>query len=113
MVEMVLSPSVKVLSVNKQVWVFQGEGAVNPAAVFSSQFVAEVWIENHNLTGLLTGYPLDSSVYDWAVSNSFFRPDKSHQLSPKFISRFTSAHLPHFHFVEGKRDDGGSLSSSG
>ena len=53
-------------------WVFQGEKSTFPSAVFSDQETAEVWIAKSKVSGILTGYPLDECVYDWAIEAGHF-----------------------------------------
>lgn len=48
----------------KEVWIFNGANAKFPSAVFASKEDALGWIEIHQLTGVLTKYPLGISVYD-------------------------------------------------
>lgn len=38
---------------------------------FSSVSKAEEWIKKHKLSGVLTAYPLNDGVYDWAISHDF------------------------------------------
>ncbi|QDT87158.1 hypothetical protein [Gimesia chilikensis] len=69
---------------------------------------AEDFIAQHQLSGILTRYPLDTGVYDWAIAEGIFKPSRDYQLSPRFISRFTSASHEHFHYEmgrEGSEDD--------
>ena len=83
------------------VWVFTGPNAPFPAGVFSSREKAEDWIEGARLSGLLTAYPLDAGAYNWAVEHGYFTPKRPEQSSPTFISRFTSARMPHIHYEDG------------
>lgn len=85
------------------VWVFKGEGASHPAAVFSSLELAEAWIKDSGVSGILTHYPIDVSVYDWATQNKCFTPNEPHQRAPQFIGRFSSAYLDHYHYSDGRR----------
>lgn len=80
------------------VWVFHGEGAKFASGVFTSKDLAEAWIQKHKLKGILTEYPLDTGVYDWAVECNLFTPTKEHHQSPEFIGRFTSALQQHEHY---------------
>jgi 3-isopropylmalate/(R)-2-methylmalate dehydratase small subunit len=84
------------------IWVFNGERSSFPSGVFSTRDAAEAWIARHRLTGTLTRYPLDTGVYDWAVSRGHFRPAREHQRSPEFIARFSSASQDHEHFEHGR-----------
>jgi hypothetical protein len=60
--------------------------------VFSTREAAERWIGEMGLTGLLTRYPLDVAVCDWAVAEDLFRPSKPAQSSREFIAGFTTAY---------------------
>jgi hypothetical protein len=84
------------------VWVFSGPNARFPGAVFSSGEKAETWIAQHRLSGLLTEYPLDSGAYDWAIQFGVFTPKRPEHTSSAFIGSFTSAHMAHAHFEDGK-----------
>ncbi|QEG19065.1 hypothetical protein GmarT_49620 [Gimesia maris] len=86
------------------IWVFHGEAAQFSGGLFSSRAKAEIWITRHQLTGILTRYPLDTGVYDWAIDQQYFLPRKEYQRSPRFIGRFTSASQEHEHYVNGKRE---------
>lgn len=88
--------------IENTIWIFVGDKNGFPSAVFSSKQVAEEWIAANILTGTLTAYPLDTSVYDWAVNNGYFRPIKQHQKTPSFIQNFSSAYLEHYHYENGK-----------
>jgi hypothetical protein len=91
----------------RSVWVFNGEGARFPSGVFTSRDLAGAWIERNRLSGILTEYPLDVGVFEWAVQNGLFLPKPAHEQSPKFIGGFTSAHMDHVHFEAGVVASGG------
>lgn len=80
------------------VWVFKAPRATFPGAVFSSLDRARTWIAHHRLTGILTAYPVDQGVYDWATSQGLYPADKP--ANAAFIGSFTSAHQEHYHFEE-------------
>ena len=84
-----------------KVYIFHGEGSQFSSAVFSNPVNTKEWIEKKKVTGMLTEMPLDKSVYDWAIEKDFFTPNKDYQKEPKFIQRFISASLEHWHFEEG------------
>ena len=86
-----------------EVWVFMGDGASHPCAVFSSRESAENWISQQLVTGVLTAYVLNKSVYDWAIEHEYFMPKREDQLSPNFVGKFSSAYAEHYHY------DGGEL----
>lgn len=75
-----------------------------PSAVFSARDLAERWVVGNGLTGMLTEYPLDVGVYDWAVAKGFFRPSKPGHTSTTFIAGFTTARQDHAHFTDGVAD---------
>ena len=84
------------------VWIFNGSGNL-PSAVFSSHTLAEAWITGQKLSGVLTKYPLDISVYEWAIQNTSFKPKNLDQMEPRFIERFSSAYQEHYHYEAGQR----------
>jgi hypothetical protein len=83
------------------VWVFHGANASLSAGVFSTRAYAENWIAHNKLTGMLTRYPLDTSIYDWAVKQGYWKPTRDDQSTAEFKQRFTSASLEHFHYEDG------------
>jgi hypothetical protein len=87
----------------ERVWVFNGARGYFPGGIFTDVDRAEQWIEQHRLTGTLTLYPVDTGIYDWAIAEGLFRPDKPHQATPGFIGRFTSASMEHHHYEDGRR----------
>lgn len=86
------------------IWVFNGNKAHFPSGVFSSLENAKEWIKINKLSGILTKYPIDIGVYDWAVQNNFFSPNHEKQKLPAFIGSFTSASMEHYHFLDGEED---------
>ncbi len=89
------------------VWIFNGSGRKFPnfpSAVFSTVELAEVWITKNSCNGVLTQYPLDRSVYDWAIDSGQFRPKNVEQQMPKFIESFSSASQEHYHYENGERN---------
>ncbi len=86
----------------KKVWVFNGANGKFPSGVFTKKEHAENWIKKYKLSGLLTLYPLDHGVYDWAIANDFFSIKKEHEKQPEFIQRFSSASQEHFHYENGE-----------
>ena len=91
-------------NLNSKIWVFHGSGARFASGVFLSLNKAEDWISNHKLTGVLTGYPIDEGVYDWALKNNYFNIKKASETESAFIQSFTCAGLEHFHFEEGNKE---------
>lgn len=72
-------------------------------AVFSEIAIAEKWILKHKLTGLLTEYPVDNGVYDWAIEKHLLTVKKDKESSPEFIGGFSTASQQHFHYEDGIR----------
>ena len=89
------------------VWVFNGGGNF-PSAVFTSRDLAEAWISKHRLTGVLTNYPLDVGVYEWAIARGMFKPKRPEHSEPQFIGQFTSASQDHYHYAGGSDDESDS-----
>ena len=58
------------------IWVFHGANGRFASGVFTSRYTAEEWIASNKLTGVLTLYPLNQGVYQWAVANDYFVPKK-------------------------------------
>ncbi len=85
-------------------WVFNGARSQFPAGVFSTKEAAEAWISLHCLTGVLTRYPIDCGVYEWAITSGYFSPCQPHHKSGEFIQKFTSASLEHYHYEDGTND---------
>jgi hypothetical protein len=85
------------------IWVFNGNNSHFPSGVFSSQEKAEESIAKHKLSGILTEYPMDMLVYEWATTNEYFKPKRDDQRTPKFMQTFTSAVQKHFHYEDGER----------
>ena len=83
------------------VWVFNGAKSNFPSAIFSQRPAAEEWIRKHGLTGILTAYPVDVGVYEWAVERGHFFPSKDGHKTAQFIGKFSSASQEHYHFELG------------
>ncbi|SHK77432.1 hypothetical protein SAMN05444266_10195 [Chitinophaga jiangningensis] len=86
------------------VWVFNGEGSRFASAAFSELILADTWIKQHQLTGVLTRYPINIGVYDWAIENGFFKVSKEAHIDSQFIGKFTTAGMEHYHYINGERD---------
>ncbi|MCC3153596.1 hypothetical protein Q3A66_12220 [Hymenobacter sp. BT770] len=80
------------------VWVFHGSGSRFASGVFTTRDQAEAWIHQHDLTGVLTRYPIDQGVYDWAKEKQLFQPTEPEHTEAAFIQRFTSGSQEHFHY---------------
>jgi hypothetical protein len=83
------------------VWLFHGVEANFTGAVFTSRERGEEWVAANKLTGMLTRYPVDTGVYDWAIARGLFTPKKDHERSVAFIGCFTSASQGHYHYEDG------------
>lgn len=84
--------------------IFLGDRARWPSGVFSSREAAVEWIAEHHLTGMITEYPVDVGVYEWAVTAGALRPSKPQHSSAGFIGGFTTAVQEHGHFTDGTGD---------
>ncbi len=83
-------------------WVFHGNGGRFTSGVYSSRERAEDWIAQHGLSGMLTAYPLDQGVYDWATLHGTFRVKRDEHRPPDFIGTFSSAYQEHAHYEHGR-----------
>jgi hypothetical protein len=88
----------------KNVWVFNGAESRFPGGIFLQKVSAENWIKKNKLSGILTLYPVDNGVYDWAIENDIFLPIKEHHFTPSFIQGFTSASMEHYHYENGEEE---------
>jgi hypothetical protein len=88
------------------VWIFNGPRGNFPSAVFATRETAERWIQANKVTGVLTAYPLDEGVFDWAVRMGFVSDRvKPRGKDPMFIAGFSSASQEHFHYENGAPAD--------
>jgi len=84
------------------VWIFIASNGTLPSGVFTHESLAKEWIRKHALSGLLTEYPLDVGIYEWAIAKGVFKVKYPSHETPAFIGRFTSAYLSHSHFEDGE-----------
>jgi hypothetical protein len=85
------------------VWVFNGDGGRFAGGIFTSRDRAETWISDNKLNGLLTRYPLDVGVYEWAIAAGLFTAKKPDHSTARFIGSFTTASQTHDHYEHGER----------
>lgn len=85
------------------VWVFNGDEGRFAGGVFTSRDRAEAWIADNELDGVLTLYPLDVGVYEWAIESGLFTAKKPAHATPRFIGSFTTASQAHHQYEQGKR----------
>lgn len=72
-------------------WIFNGNSRDRgelPSGVFLTKENAQKWIEGLGIKGTFTPYPVDISVYDWAIQNQFFTPKIPEHHSREFIAKF-------------------------
>lgn len=86
------------------IWIFHGINGRFSSGVFTTREKAEEWITANKLTGVLTAYPQDKGVYDWAIESGVFNPVKEEHCTPEFIGKFTSASQEHYHYENGVID---------
>ena len=62
-------------------------------------------ILENKLSGMLTKYPLNKGVWDWACENNMhnLKAEKvtEKSLNPNFIAGFTTASQEHYHYEDG------------
>lgn len=68
-----------------QIWIFHGAKSTFSSGVFTDKEIAENWIKKHKLAGVLTLYPVNEGVYDWAINNKLFTPKKDSERASEFI----------------------------
>lgn len=83
------------------IWVFNGDIGHFPSAIFRDKERAVQWIRENSLSGILTRYPIDIPVFDWAIKNGFFTPNNEQQ-GAKTKANFSSSYLEHYHFTNGE-----------
>lgn len=83
------------------IWIFSGAGSRFPSGVFLDKCAAIKWVSKHKLTGVLTLYPVNQGVYDWAIEADLFKPCKEREKTAMFIQQFTSVSQEHYHFEDG------------
>lgn len=87
------------------VWIFNGAKGRYPGGAFTDRRIAEAWIRTHELSGVLTWYPLDVGCLEWAVAHGCtnISPSKlpGKLKDPEFIGSFSSASQPHYHYLNG------------
>ncbi|WP_041258136.1 DUF7710 domain-containing protein [Fibrella aestuarina] len=86
------------------VWIFHGEGGRFSSGVFLTKATAEDWINQRQLSGTLTLYPLDIGVYDWSLEKGYFVIEKEEHNKATFIQRFTTGSQEHYHYEDGRLD---------
>lgn len=79
-------------------WIIQSCENQNIIGCFTEKQAAEKHIHQHQLKCTLTQYPIDISVYDWAIAHQYWTPKSDLQKSSKFKERFNSAYLDHDHY---------------
>jgi hypothetical protein len=83
------------------IWAFNGNNSKFPSGIFTEKEIAETWIKKYRLSGILTHYPLDEGVYNWAIFNGSFSVKNEEETKPEFIQRFSSASQEHYHYENG------------
>ena len=81
------------------IYVFHGSGGKFASAVYESLDQATKSIAKLGMSGLLTWYPIGFTVYEYSTDMGFFKGRSREDV--KFIQRFTSASLEHYHFEGG------------
>ena len=85
------------------IWIIKGNGETKfPSDEKKKKSAAIKWIAENELTGVLTKYPIDIPLFEWAIENKYFTPKNELQKNAKAIENFNSAYLEHYHFEKGK-----------
>ena len=89
------------------VWVFNQAQNGFAGEVFTQLEMAEIWISQQKLSGIITKYHLDTGVLEWDLDNGVFSPPKEQlelkMKNPNFVGGFTSACQEHYHYEGGVR----------
>jgi len=88
----------------ESIWVFNGIQSSFPSGVFRNKESAEAWISGNLLTGTLTEYPVDTGMYDYAISMGHFEPSKLEHETPLFVGKFSGGGISHVHYEDGKKE---------
>ena len=88
------------------IWLFNDKSGGFVGGAFTDRSLAETWISDHKLSGVLTKYPINIGVFDWAEQNDLLsmKPETlvRKRVDPKFIGKFTTAVQEHYHFQDGR-----------
>lgn len=82
------------------IWVIQTSENLNLLGCYFDKKQAENYIFKNKIKCILTKYPVGESVYEWVISNDFWKPKNDLQKSPKFMMKFNSAYLEHYHYFQ-------------
>lgn len=85
-----------------RLWVFRGGDVGKISGVFTPKLLAEEWIHQHRLSGTLRAYPVNTGVYDWAVSQEVLVPKNDFERSPEFIADCVRASQEYYVYEGGK-----------
>lgn len=92
----------------KTIWLFNGPINLLSGGIFEELEIAEKWIDKNSLTGMLTKYPINIGVFDWAELEGLITMTKEELIErrkePNFIGSFTIAFMTHYHYKDGKRE---------
>lgn len=67
----------------RSVWILLGDQGRWPSGAFGSREAAVQWIAEHHLTGMITEYPVDVGVYDWAIAKGAFPRGRAGYYHPR------------------------------
>jgi len=84
------------------VWVFCSEGGYYPSAVFSTRHLAEVWIQQHKLSGLLIEYDLDIPPQVRVRWLEYKAQEAGVNTEPEFNQRYCSVEQEKHYYREGE-----------
>ena len=85
----------------ESIYVFMGKGATMPTAIYTTFEDACTWVASSAVSGILYKLPMNVSLYDWVIAKGYSTPKKEYQKQPRFIEKFSSAYVEHWHFENG------------
>ncbi|WNG47503.1 hypothetical protein F0U60_27825 [Archangium minus] len=82
------------------VWLFTGQGAAQPTAVFSRKQLADEWLARTKYSGTLIAYPLDMSRYDMDRRMDKFPLPPAHSAAAQSYVGLTGER---YEYIDGKQ----------
>ncbi len=92
-------------------WIFIGELSTFPSGVFLSRELADAWIAQHQLSGSLSPFPVNTGAYDYAIETGAFTPTKESEKTSEFIQKFNASKQEHFFYKYGVSETNVELTS--
>ena len=73
-----------------------------PQAAFRTLAAADRWVRTLKPSGMLTEYPMNIGVFEWATARGVFKPRRDDQRATPFIETFSDASQAHAHYELGE-----------